>query len=414
MTSQEVPPGPAYEAALAEWTSDLKPRGVLERTLVERACRAAWTLRRCDRHQDATAARRDRDAPEAFDLDEAHRAEALGRRLLALIDEETPGDGEHSREHDAPEAGDPALLVAELRRTAAGASWMVQRWTDLGKALGETDGWDTSHARVAGRLLGLRDEAARAHPLLSRVESRAIAAEAPGGGSWFDHPGMHGVVDEAEEAAALGLDPGLVWRTRLREIAARERGGSEADASLRKALRALVRSEREKLARLVRKTLKARADEDRASAADRAMFDESRSMSLCLRYAGAASRDLHRAIRELARLRESSAEDEDSSSQAPAPPSDVPTPGSTGDDEPNRRNEANEEVSTPAGDPEGPAREARTASESSGRSAQEGSTVTHRPPRSSAESRVGDRRFSDCPLPSTMAGVWPSNRQIST
>ena len=48
LTAQPGEPTEAYRAALAEWIVDLRPKDIVERTLAERACRAAWNLRRCD------------------------------------------------------------------------------------------------------------------------------------------------------------------------------------------------------------------------------------------------------------------------------------------------------------------------------------------------------------------------------
>ena len=78
---------------------------------------------------------RNRDAAETHDLAEAARVEAIGRRLIAL-----PVEGESDHENEAagyvrPEDADPAALVADLRRTAAGVAWRLARWAELDRAL---------------------------------------------------------------------------------------------------------------------------------------------------------------------------------------------------------------------------------------------------------------------------------------
>lgn len=76
-----------YQKRLDLWIDDLQPKNILELTLVQRACRAAWTLERCDRHEDAAAVRRFRyvsDKPYGYiDGDkERDRAEHLGVQLM--------------------------------------------------------------------------------------------------------------------------------------------------------------------------------------------------------------------------------------------------------------------------------------------------------------------------------------------
>ncbi len=318
LTAQPGEPTEAYREALAEWVDDLQPRGIVERTLAERACRAAWNLRRCDRYEDATAFRRDRDAGESYELAEAVRVEAIGRRLLAgLIPVDPDPDGDAAPRTAWPGDEAPALLVAELRRSSAGVGWLMARWGELARALKAPGGWGTSQGLVAVRLLGLRPDQAAEHPVIGRILPRSTELEGPpGGGSWFEHPAMHGALDAAAEAEGRGMgEAGTIWLDCVRAVATRAVVGTEA--ADRKRLAALVRSEREKLARVLRRVVTARAAEDRAGAADRAMFEESRSLSLCLRYATAASRDLHRAIRDLAKLREDGERDDPDSPQPP-------------------------------------------------------------------------------------------------
>ena len=101
----------------------------------------------------------------------------------------------------------------------------------------------------------------------------------------------------------------------------------------------------------MQRVLKSRAAEDRAGAADRAMFDESKSLSLCLRYATAASRDLHRSISDLTKLREAGgSEDQDEEAEPPPSTPDPDGPGA-GADSPSSgaaklRNEATDAPST--------------------------------------------------------------------
>ena len=316
LTSKPGETTEAYRETLAEWVDDLKPRGIAERTLTERACRAAWNLLRCDRHEDATSAKRNRDAAESYDLAEAARVEAVGRRLIAV----PIGDE------------DPATLVADLRRTAAGVSWLLARWAELGRALKEPTGWDEARRFVAVRLKGLRPESVGNHPAIGWLLPRPV--ELSTSGSWFDNPALNGALEAAVEAGEQGLgDPKKLWFDCVKAVAGRGQGHAESESADAKRLGTLVRTERLKLARLMRRVLKGRAAEDRAGAAERAMFDESKSLSLCIRYATAASRDLHRSISDLAKLRKASdGEGQDEGSEPPTSPPD-PGPG-TGEDSP--------------------------------------------------------------------------------
>src|SRR6266508_4046414 len=79
------PPG-AYRAQLARWYDDLRPRNLLEQTMVERACRSSWKLDRCGRFEDAAITRRmllgTPVVPGPRDEDQHTRAEHLGGILL--------------------------------------------------------------------------------------------------------------------------------------------------------------------------------------------------------------------------------------------------------------------------------------------------------------------------------------------
>ena len=126
LTASPGEPTEAYRRALAEWTGDLKPSNIIERTLIARACRAAWNLRRCDRHEDASAAMLDRDAAESYDLAQQARVETMGRRLIAMLVVD-PARSSEASESSRPDEDDPATLVADLRRTTAGVSWLPKR-----------------------------------------------------------------------------------------------------------------------------------------------------------------------------------------------------------------------------------------------------------------------------------------------
>ena len=189
----------------------------------------------------------------------------------------------------------PTALLGELRRTAAGVSWLLARWADLGRAFKLPGNWDETHRFVAIRLLGLRPESVDEHPVIGRIPARTMGLPPPPNCvSWMGEPSVRGRArcgrrgqqsrDGRRENALVPVPAsGLGTGPKRPGI-----GGGE-----RKELQAMVRSERAKLARLMRRVLKANAAEDRAGAADRTMFNDSKSLSLLLRYTTAASRDLH-------------------------------------------------------------------------------------------------------------------------
>jgi hypothetical protein len=107
----------AYQARLAEWVADQRPVGPAQRALVEAACRAAWRLERCGRHDEAATGERVRHAEDRHDEDARAEAEAIGRPLI---------DGPYAKAdpYGEPRSGrdlagtDPASRVDRLQRTA--------------------------------------------------------------------------------------------------------------------------------------------------------------------------------------------------------------------------------------------------------------------------------------------------------
>ena len=76
------------------------------------------------------------------------------------------------REAEAAALGDrlrkaPARVAAELRRSAAGCHWLLDRWVGLGTILQQPGGWTDSHRLLAGDLLGLDPDLRSADPRLS-------------------------------------------------------------------------------------------------------------------------------------------------------------------------------------------------------------------------------------------------------
>jgi hypothetical protein len=311
-------PSPAYQEALAEWVDDLKPRGMLERTLTERACRAAWRLKRCDRFEDAAAAIRDRDAADAFDLEQGRRAREIGLRLIkgpaAVAAAKAGGD---------PDGDDPEGMVAELQRSVAGVDWLIAQWDEWGRALDRPGGWGKSHKADAIRMLGVRADETDRHPL-ARLIAPSPGAPEPQRGQVLNDPVMLALYYQLLETEKTHPAPESLWEDYRQTAAAWQRrpNGPGVDPAT---LREVVRAERERLMLRKSSLLESRALSDRAGAADRSLFEDARSVSLCLRYTTSASRDLHRAIMDLLKLRKDRAADGDGAGPDAPPIPDSPS-----------------------------------------------------------------------------------------
>ncbi len=270
----------AYRALLQSWVDELRPVGVVESVLVERACRNAWRLSRCARYEDAAFARRARSSNDRDGLAEKGRVESLARQLLA-----TPGPDE--------EKDEPAVLVAGLEMTSRGVDWLLGRWASLGAALDGVGFWDTPRKVEAVRLLGLRPEEVLSDPAVASVFLSAHMADPRRTILWFDC------------FQVAKLDPASPSdRLRVKELEARLPASSE------EGLRGLRKIASDAVGRLRTRrveVLAAREAADREESGDLALFDEGPSTALLLRYEASSGRALHRALGDLLKLREANA-----------------------------------------------------------------------------------------------------------
>jgi len=294
-----------YRESLRAWVDELRPSGVVERALVERACRGSWRLDRCARFEDASAARLARSAVDRHDLDERARVVDLGRRLLVFP---TPSGS----------TDDPGVLVADLEQTARGAEWLFGRWASLGLALDEDGSWDTTRKVEAIRLMGLRPEEIMSDRAAGAVVLACNAAVPKDTDVWGVGCMLAGHRHDHEE-----------FRLRYETLVSRSPGSR--NEGLRQ-LRALVRNATKRLEKRRAEVLDARAAADREGAADRALLDMGPSAALLLlRYEGASTRQLHKSLADLAKLRNAASEsvrrdDVASTARAAEPEADSPPP----------------------------------------------------------------------------------------
>ena len=231
------------ERRFASFEAELDPRGDFARVLVQRAALLSVRMERCVRHEAASLSEKVRHAIDEYDEAKLAEVASLAERL----------------------ATEPETATRRLRKTSGGIAWMLARWAELRVVLNdsEQDEWADEHREAAEGLAGRKFDEAR--------PSRWSALT----------DGLDGIWDGLDAADGKGLDDPAkrVWA--------------------RKTLDAMIGTEidglRDALGRI---DIEAEAD-DRAGAADRALFDDSPKAILARRYEAAAERGFFRALRAL-------------------------------------------------------------------------------------------------------------------
>ena len=255
-----------YQQRLQLWIDDLQPRNVLELTLVQRACRANWTLERCDRHADAAAVRRFRytsDKPYAYvDSDkDRDRAAKLGAQLMFATNyPDIYGfDAYHQAQTQYPDPFDNAPRDVEaLCGFAAGVQWLLEQWQAV--------------------LPYLPEDGQPPDPRLTCIVYH------------YDPKNPDPPVVEGSQAYRVQK-----WKTALRLLGV-PTGSTPPPQPLREAAEAEIRRLTKLYAELSQDPL-ARTD------ADMALFDATPETQLLQRYTASAERDLHRSVDLLMKLR---------------------------------------------------------------------------------------------------------------
>jgi hypothetical protein len=181
----------AYHDRLDAWLGKFAPRDAVELYLVERAVLASWQLDRADRAEvarlvaeaDKEAARQAEDVADVGA--ELFRAPArgIGRAPDPAGDDESllswPCDPDH------PEY--PAHRIADLEATAAGCSWLLDRWAELAKVLDAGRPWHSADRLRAIRLLGKQPLEVIADPQVRAIYLAGQAMD-PDGPDVFAEP----------------------------------------------------------------------------------------------------------------------------------------------------------------------------------------------------------------------------------
>jgi hypothetical protein len=257
-------PEEKFQRRLEGWFGELAPHGEIERYYAEAAVSASWRRDRCIRAETAVLTDRVRDAADP----DPERAEAKARRLGARL------------------AEDPAAVAYKLRTTSAGCRWMLAQWDDLDSTLDELGFWEHSRLHLALHLLGYaapqwRDAGPVTEVLVAALSARngkqttaANVRFALGG-----KPEAMGKVEFENEVEALAsiCDDKATGRAELKAIVAEARADLEARLEWVEAVEA----------------------RRRATAADRASFDDSAAGQRRQRYEAMHDRALRAALRDL-------------------------------------------------------------------------------------------------------------------
>jgi hypothetical protein len=253
-----------FRGRLDGWAIDLDPRTDVERYQVEKAVIASWRHDRCIRNETATLTDRVLDAAGPDPEVAVARARRLGARL----------------------SKDPAAVAHRLRKTSAGCRWMLERWDDLGETLDQAGFWEHSRLHLALNLLGFTAQQWRDEWQVTAVVMAYLSAR-------------RGTQTTADDVRfALGGRPEamskLEYESEVETMAGLATGNAEGRAGLKEVV---AEARADLLARL--EWVEAVEARRRATAADRAAFDDSAEGQRRQRYEAMHARELRAALRDL-------------------------------------------------------------------------------------------------------------------
>ncbi len=223
--------------------AEMAPKTEMGRHLVGRLAELTVRVERCSRQERA-----------ANERHVAHAGSAFDEARLAEVDEALARIGD-----------EPATFARKLRSMPEGVDRLIAAFLDLRDAL-DTGRWDDRHGERVAHLTGERYLDVPTHRV--RELSGAILGD-------FDHL-------RPVDGAGLPTADRVAWA--------------------RDAMAGLIDAEIERLLSH-RETLDFEAiEDDRAIAADRALFDASKEATLARRYEAAAERGVYKALAELRRV----------------------------------------------------------------------------------------------------------------
>ena len=275
------------EERTQEWISDVQPRNAIECELVYQAARLSLAIERGERIETAHLTRRVRKAEQVRAQRPGARrrrqVRELGRRLLYIA---APEEVKVSRM--AHWADDPELLVSQLEESAEGCRWLLQRWAEFRNLLDRKLKWEETELLRFIRLQGKNVVESVYDPVLNSIFlAWDVLVEKYAQQQWH-------YFQEVKPRTDPAFNHRLLWR----EIAARPSDAAAAWA----VLYGIVEEHVERLVELLaaNEASEAEADPDWA---DRAAYDGSPAFERHRRYQSAKTRELHRTLDTLRRMR---------------------------------------------------------------------------------------------------------------
>ena len=285
----------AFRAHRDAWTAELRPRGQVERQLVNRAVHVSWQLQRVDRAQAARLASEAQAAGARLAADQSDEVLALGRRLfwdpvgpLPLYPHLGKGIGKlfvrFSWSDEIDDPNEPARVVNRLESTAIGCAWLLDRWGELRQRLETGGNWQPLERLKAIRLLGRQ-------PMDAVEDDRVMMIYLA---CWaMDPNGPHGFDDLVNELQPAELK---LWIDRLDDRQAMSRRPASPEAGEAEVLK-IIAEEEERL----EEVLELHLERDEAGGLEPLLFDDSESGERLRRYQLACNRTLLRILETLER-----------------------------------------------------------------------------------------------------------------
>ena len=272
----------ALEERTQEYIRDIQPRNAIERDLVCQAARLSYVIDLAERVETAHLAGRVREATQAKQVSAQELAKVLelGRRLLYIV-------GFEAKYYpNAPWDDEPALFVRGLEETAEGCRWLLERFAEYRNMLEQNCWWGMAPLVRFIRLLGKRIGEATYDPAVNLV---FVAWET--------------LAPKAVEAFWMTYQdtPPRDPRSRIPapDEVVRHRPPTQKKKEAWAILNKVVDQHVARLKKLLAEHEAVTAEE----AADRAAFDCSKELERHRRYQSARTRELHRALDQLRKLR---------------------------------------------------------------------------------------------------------------
>jgi hypothetical protein len=275
------------EAKVQEWMDDYQPANAIEAELVSRAARLSWVLDRAERHETALVSRRIRRAMIRSRGKRVEQVCELARKLFFMatiqdLPNYTPGWKDN-----------PAAFVAQLEETSEGARWLRDRWIEMRCLMIADEGWSFNDEFKLVRLLGKHPSNAIDDPELNELFLAWETIEVDWGVRFWKHM----------QRFTLYQDPAFSAFRQWREIVPRP-GSPEAAVAF---LRGIADRAIERLDELI-DDLEEIEEGDALELAEQAAFLNTDAGERLRRFVTARTRELHRTIDLLAKLRKADAD----------------------------------------------------------------------------------------------------------